>query len=95
MIDRCRAMLAMSLEALANLDAQAGLSIESKDDWVDLDYQDLYQTLVNSPLQGVEGETSVETIVLLVLVIRYVERMADHATNIGNRVVYAVTGERF
>ncbi|MGA0199404.1 MAG: PhoU domain-containing protein, partial [Prochlorotrichaceae cyanobacterium] len=35
-----------------------------------------------------------EPIVLLVLTIRCLERMADHATNIGNRVVYIVTGKR-
>ncbi|KKJ00980.1 phosphate signaling complex protein PhoU [Prochlorothrix hollandica] len=90
MLTRCRAMLAMSLEALANLDAKTGQSLQAKDDWVDSDYEDLYQVLVNQPLQG----SPVEQIVLLVLVIRYLERMADHCTNIGNRVVFIVTGER-
>ncbi|RMG15767.1 MAG: phosphate uptake regulator PhoU, partial [Cyanobacteria bacterium J055] len=35
-----------------------------------------------------------EPIVLLTLAIRYLERMADHATNIGQRVSYIVTGSR-
>lgn len=91
MLSRCRTMLAMSLEALANLDAQVGLSMQGNDDLVDSDYEDLYQVLVGQPLQG----ESVEPIVLLVLVIRYLERMADHCTNIGNRVAYVVTGERY
>ena len=37
---------------------------------------------------------AIEPIVLLVLVIRHLERMADHATNIGKRVAYIVTGQR-
>jgi phosphate transport system protein len=89
MLDRCRAMLAMSLEALADLDAEKAFSIKDKDDMVDSDYESLYDTLVH------DSESGVESIVSLVLVIRYLERMADHATNIANRVVYVVTGERF
>lgn len=90
MSDRCRAMLAMSLIALSELDAESGLDIKIKDDAVDLDYEMLYDLLVHqSNPQG-----SIEPIVLLVLAIRYLERMADHATNIGKRVAYIVTGQR-
>lgn len=90
MTDRCRSMVAMSLAALSDLDAQAGLEIKVKDDLVDLDYEELYDLLVHeTSLAG-----TVEPIVLLVLVIRYLERMADHATNIGRRVAYIVTGQQ-
>lgn len=90
MLDRCRSMLAMSLAALSNLDAESGLDIRIQDDAVDSDYETLYQCLVfQKEVQG-----TVESIVLLVLVIRHLERMADHATNIGQRVAYIVTGNR-
>ncbi len=90
MLDRCRSMLAMSLAALSNLDAESGLAVKDRDDAVDSDYDDLYKILAGqSNVQGV-----VEPIVLLVLVIRHLERMADHATNIGKRVAYVVTGQR-
>ncbi|MGV0026368.1 phosphate signaling complex protein PhoU [Phormidesmis priestleyi] len=90
MFDRCRAMLAMSLAALSNLDAESGLEVKLKDDAVDSDYENLYTVLAHqSDIQGV-----VEPIVLLVLLIRHLERMADHATNIGKRVAYIVTGQR-
>jgi phosphate transport system protein len=90
MFDRCRAMLAMSLAALSNLDAESGLEVKLKDDAVDTDYENLYTVLAQqSDIQGV-----VEPIVLLVLLIRHLERMADHATNIGKRVAYIVTGQR-
>ncbi len=90
MFDRCRAMLAMSLVSLSNLDAASGLEVRDKDDAVDLDYETLYTLLTQqSDVPGV-----VEPIVLLVLLIRHLERMADHATNIGKRVAYIVTGQR-
>jgi phosphate transport system protein len=90
MLDRCRAMLAMGLKSLANLDAQSGLALKVKDDAVDSDYESLYHQLAcQSDVQG-----SIEPIVLLVLVIRHLERMADHSTNIGKRVAYIVTGQR-
>ncbi|MBC6473428.1 MAG: phosphate signaling complex protein PhoU [Hormoscilla sp. GM102CHS1] len=91
MLDRTQAMLAMSLRALSDLDAQAGLEVKVKDDWVDSDYLIIYNELANQKdLQGV-----VEPTMLLVLVIRHLERMADHATNIGQRVAYIDTGQRY
>ncbi|MBD1850571.1 phosphate signaling complex protein PhoU [Leptolyngbya sp. FACHB-711] len=90
MLDRCRAMLAMGLAALSDLDAESGLDIKMKDDAVDDDYASLYNLLAHqTDVPGV-----IEPIVLLVLVIRHLERMADHATNIGKRVAYIVTGQR-
>ncbi|HEY9858826.1 MAG TPA: phosphate signaling complex protein PhoU [Candidatus Obscuribacterales bacterium] len=91
MLDRCQAMLALSLAALSDLDAESGLDLKAKDDAVDSDYQDLYDLLAHQThIPGV-----LEPTVLLVLVIRHLERMADHATNIGKRVAYIVTGQRY
>ncbi len=90
MCDRCRAMLAMSLAALSDMDAESGLAVKIRDDAVDLDYETLYNELAQQrDFPGV-----VEPIVLMVLIIRHLERMADHATNIGKRVAYIVTGQR-
>jgi len=90
MSNRCRAMLALSLGALSDLDAEAGLQIKDKDDAVDFDYADLY-TLI-SKQKDING--SLEPTMLLVLIIHHLERMADHATNAGQRVVYTVTEKR-
>ncbi|MFN9649921.1 MAG: phosphate signaling complex PhoU family protein, partial [Pseudanabaena sp.] len=89
MSNRCRAMLAMSLEALANLDENIGLEIKAKDDVVDYDYQNIYNLLSS---QRVFGEP-MEPVMLMVLAIHHLERMADHATNVGLRVAYIVTGK--
>ncbi|WP_199307012.1 phosphate signaling complex protein PhoU [Alkalinema sp. FACHB-956] len=90
MFDRCRAMLAMSLAALSDLDAESAQEMKLKDDTIDSDYEMLYNLLTyRTEVQGV-----IEPIVLLVLAIRHLERIADHATNIGKRVSYIVTGQR-
>lgn len=87
---QAQAMLATSLIALADLDADTGYSVQQLDDTVDTAYHQLYHTLATErDIVGV-----VEPILLLVLVIRHLERMADHATNIGLRVAYIVTGKR-
>jgi phosphate transport system protein len=90
MSNRCRAMLAMSLEALANLDANIGLQIKTKDDAVDDDYKQIYNLLATQKLFG--GEP-LEPVMLMVLAIHHLERMADHAANVGQRVAYIVTGK--
>jgi phosphate transport system protein len=89
MSHHAQAMLATSLGALANFDEVGGRGLQYLDDAVDNAYHRLYHTLASQrDIQGV-----VEPILLLGLVIRYLERMADHATNIGNRVAYIVTGQ--
>ena len=89
MSNRCRAMLAMSLEALANLDENIGLEIKEKDDAVDNDYQHIYDLLASQKSLG----EPIEPVMLMVLAIHHLERMADHAANVGQRVAYIVTGK--
>jgi len=85
-----QAMLAMSLLALVELNADAGEQMNHRDTTVDDAYNSLYRRLAyQRDYQGI-----LEPIVLMTLVIRHIERMADHATNIGQRVTYIVTGKR-
>lgn len=85
-----REMLAMSLSAVTELDAQSGERMKLKDDEVDACYAHVYESLANqSNFKG-----SVEPLLLMTLTIRALERMADHATNIGKRTSYIVTGKR-
>jgi phosphate transport system protein len=90
MSHHAQAMLATSLVVLADLDASGGQVLKHLDDTVDNAYEHLYQTLAQQ--RDVPG--IIEPILLLVLAIRCLERMADHATNIGQRVSYIVTGQR-
>lgn len=83
-------MLDKSLVCLTQLDPEAGEVVKRMDDVVDDAYDKLYKVLAfQRDIKGV-----VEPILLLALVIRHLERMADHATNIAQRVSYIVTGQR-
>ena len=90
MSEHAQLMLATSLVALADLDPSAGERVKELDDIVDDAYDRLYDIIAfETDVPGV-----VEPILLLGLIIRHLERMADHATNIGQRVTYIVTGKR-
>ncbi|MDM3845666.1 MAG: phosphate signaling complex protein PhoU [Aphanizomenon gracile PMC638.10] len=90
MSQHAQAMLATCLVALADLDETSGQRMKQLDDAVDNAYEHLYQTFAQQEnFPGV-----MEPILLLTLAIRCLERMADHATNIAQRVTYIVTGQR-
>jgi phosphate transport system protein len=90
MSQHAQAMLATCLVALADLDETSGQRMKQLDDAVDNAYEHLYQTFAQ--MRDVPGV--IEPILLLTLAIRCLERMADHATNIAQRVTYIVTGQR-
>lgn len=90
MSEHAQLMLATSLVALTELDGDAGSKVKKLDDTVDDAYERLYEILAQQrDIKGV-----VEPILLMGLIIRHLERMADHATNIAQRVSYIVTGIR-
>lgn len=90
MSEHAQLMLATSLVALADLDQSAGARVKDYDDIVDDAYDRLYNAIAFQ--RNVPGV--IEPILLLGLIIRHLERMADHATNISQRVTYIVTGKR-
>jgi len=90
MSEHAQLMLATSLVALADLDDSAGARAKEYDDIVDDAHDRLYDAIAfQENIPGV-----VEPVLLLGLIIRHLERMADHATNISQRVTYIVTGKR-
>ncbi|MEB3224509.1 MAG: phosphate signaling complex protein PhoU [Synechococcus sp.] len=90
MSEHAQLMLSTSLVALADLDPNAGSYVKKLDDRVDDDYDRLYAAIAQQQNQpGV-----IEPFILMALIIRDLERMADHATNIAQRVSYIITGQR-
>ena len=90
MSEHAQLMLSTSLVALADLDPNAGAYVKKLDDRVDDDYDRIYAALAQQQNQpGV-----MEPFILMALIIRDLERMADHATNIAQRVSYIITGQR-
>ena len=90
MADRTRTILEKALDALVRQDAVMAREVLVADDEVD----ELYAELIDE-LKGVirADLEHLDAIVLLFSVARYLERLADHATNIAEDVLYMVEGE--
>lgn len=81
-------MVSISVSALKRLDTKLARSISQTEQEVDKLYFQYLTRLVE------EAKTTNICTVSSVLVIRYLERIADHATYISEAVVYIATGEK-
>ncbi len=91
MVDRTIEMVDVVTEAFIRRNADAVRDMSVADDAVDALYDETVAAVVEYMRNGtLDPEVGVRYI----LVARYLERIADHAVNIGERVVYMVTGER-
>lgn len=84
-------MVDTAVRALLNREADSVKDISKFDDTVDDLHDAVFKELV-AAMQ--KGELDPALGARCVLVNRYLERIADHAVNIGKRVVYMVTGEQ-
>ncbi|RPH96168.1 phosphate signaling complex protein PhoU [candidate division KSB1 bacterium] len=89
MAQKARAMLRKSFDALIESDAQMAREVCAADDAVDRLHRDLFQMLQNEIKKSPQ---LVEEYVHLLSVTRYLERVADQATNIAEDVIYMVEG---
>lgn len=80
-------LFAKSLDALTDLDPTAGERLDIEDDVVDDLVAELYGAIGKA-----SSEMEFELAVELSRVGRYMERIADHAVNIGEHVTFIVTG---
>jgi phosphate transport system protein len=90
MTDQATMMVRLSLDAFVNLDSALARQVIRLDDEVDRYNADIIQELMGLMKRSPE---SVEPALSLFSAVRHVERIADHATNIAEDVVYLVEGE--
>jgi phosphate transport system protein len=83
-------MLEKSLDSLVNLDLPLAYEVLSQDDEVDL-MKHSAQEQFAAELPRAQGNA--DAMINLFLVSRHLERIADHATNIAEDVIYMITGE--
>jgi phosphate transport system protein len=90
MLDKTQSMLKRSLDALVNLDTDLAAKVCILDDEVDKINGEIHRivkdAIKKNPEQG-------EHLINLLLISRHLERIADHATNIAEEVIYLVDGE--
>lgn len=84
-------MLQKSLQAFENLDVELAKEAAARDDEVDKLFYDTWMELIN---MMVEDPTIITNATHLLFVLRYLERIGDHASNICESVIYIAKGER-
>ncbi|WP_040952668.1 phosphate signaling complex protein PhoU [Gorillibacterium massiliense] len=84
-------MLRESLLSFTERDVQRAASLAEKDDVVDALYGKILTELTG--MMGTDLQVN-RQLSHLMMVAHYIERVADHTTNIGEDVIYVVTGKR-
>ncbi len=90
MAERAQAMLRRSLDALINHDAALAQAVCAADDDVDALYVAVYELVRDGVRERLEH---IDSLLNMLSVARALERIADHATNIAEDVIYMIEGE--
>jgi len=85
-----RQMLADGVEAYVHEDAQLGRDLKERDKALDAMNKQVARRLL---ARAVEDAEQMRGYINLVFIARHIERIADHATNIGEDAVYAAAAE--
>jgi phosphate transport system protein len=81
-------MIRLSIKAFAERDIMRAARLKAMDNVVD----DLYRNYLKNLTKG--GNEDMKCYISGTLVLRYLERIADHAEDVGEAVIYTVTGKR-
>ncbi len=90
MADKVKAMLRKSLECLVNRDSLPAYEVLASDDEVDNINRTMYREIQAAMKKSPE---TLESLQCLISLSRSLERIADHATNIAEDVIYLVEGK--
>ena len=87
---QAESMLTRSIECLINMDVRLAYRIRSEDDDVDAKNREMYVRLIDAIPTNFEH---INYLLHALSVGRHLERIADHATNIAEEVIYLVNAE--
>lgn len=84
-------MLQSALDAYARLDVEQAMRLITKDDDLDAEFRQLVKTLVNDMPQ--KDKSQIKDMMDVLWAVKSIERIGDHAKNLGEYVVYIVEGK--
>jgi phosphate transport system protein len=90
MVDVAQAMLRESLNAFVSEDVELALKVCRDDDIIDNLNGQLFRELLS---YMIEDPHTITRAIRLLFIAKYIERIADHATNIAEMVVFMVKGK--
>jgi phosphate transport system protein len=85
---QAKEMIRVSIKAFNESDVESAGKLKKMDDVVDSIYLDFVKKSAGSPNGNLKCTVSAT------LILRYLERIADHATYVGESVLYIASGER-
>jgi len=91
MAELAQTMVHEALHAYVDRDHQRALQMIEHDDEVDHLYGQIFRELLTYMM---EDPKTIKQATHLLFVASHLERVADHATNLGEWIIYMVTGER-
>lgn len=92
MAEIAQQMLHQAFEAYNNEDVGLALSLAEIDDQID----EMYGRLIKELLELMTRNPQyIAQITQLAFICRYIERVGDHATNMGENIIYMVKGKQF
>jgi len=83
-------MLKLSLDALVNMDVDIAYKVVTLDDEVDKIKREAYDDIKEAMKQHSD---KIGYLINVLLISRHLERLADHAVNIAEEVIYLIEGE--
>jgi len=86
--DQAKEMIRLSIKAFTERNVEMASRLTKMDDVVDNAYLDFVKRSATRP------DSDMKCMVSGTLILRYLERIADHATYVGESVAYIVSGER-
>ncbi len=90
MAEKAQRMVTESLDAFVARDTALARQVCGEDSEVDLLKEQIFRELLTFMM---EDPRTIPRAIRLILISRFIERVADHATNIGEMVVYLVEGK--
>ena len=90
MADAVRKMVTMSIEAFVNKDISSAKEVLAFDDVVDEYFDNIKKELIEKLKNN---QANGELILDLLMIDKYMERIGDHAVNIGTWVLFSINGE--
>jgi phosphate transport system protein len=90
MSEQAQQMLRAALDAFVEGEAEKAEGVLAKDDDVDALYGGILRSMMDFM---VENPSEIPAAIRVIKVAKYLERVADHATNIAEEVIFMVRGE--
>lgn len=89
MAEKVQQMLKGALDALVNKDTELARKVHASDEEIDRIHREVYRKVY----EGIDlSPRDARTLIPMLTIARHLERIADHATNIAEDVIYTVEG---